>query len=957
MRKFFRTLFNSGQQGGEAKALPAPTLSVKVEGAVLSEVLDPGKPYHEGEPVPRWPEHGAAIIAATPEQLLETQAATIKRIREFCPLRAGEFDQLLMPAFLRYISWVHLLPASESHHHYGPGGLLAHGFEAAMHAARIADGKPVGTELTPTGRIQYRPRWKVAAMLGALCHDLGKPLADCGATDTARTMTWPPHAGSLYAWLQANQISHYRIYWRSGPRHERHKPLGTSIIREILGPELLAWLSDEPTQDVVNLMMVSIANGKIANNLMSVVISLADGLSVEADLKRLVERTRATGQGGGQSAAALVAAEIKRLLETNSISINRPGAALWVTTVGVFGLYPAFIEQLMGGLVRKNISGLPANPLDIADLLISTGFAEASPNEEVGGKATSPTWDLSVDMVDAKSGQVLARPALRALKFASWEAIAGALPQPTPQAATVTSPHMTEARKAEIAAAVGVVSAPQSLASATGGAAPAAAGAEAASAAATAAESAANQNVTQPAVAVVPSAIASSCSQCPAPVGGVAEPANQPATAAGAGEPQGGHGCPDIAQEPIPVAAGDAASVRAVESTVGGLAEAIDRLEQAGDGGIIAMEVLRRVASGQVAWGKQAFMTHDGLAVEFPAAVNEIGMSIMDALTAMCKHRWVVIDTGSDRKVSDRVFPDGENRRCLVFTGLVARTWEAIASAHPEIYTGARVQLPGDEQVVEPAAAPRPEQRQGTGNGNRGRSAGGSPMAEHAEARAREPQSERGGRMQQPAQAARPSTGPAPGPGRGQVEAEQSGRSAVTSGANRAERAQQPRPAAGQPASPVAPRPAQQASAPQAHRIPAECDSSPAAEHTPTHPRGKEDLRCTKLSELTPLKIEWINGAAYIAYSRMIMKTNDEAAAQASVTLRHLMKSLAQSNEIRMAPFVTAMATTDNPIFLFKKPISLNLEDVGDVKLNPAYAPPQWAANTLDRILERARQQ
>src|SRR5690606_14393419 len=113
-------------------------------GPQITETLDPGAPYAFGEPVPRWPERGAAVVAAHPDQLLETQRNVIQRIKSFSPLTPARFDALVLPVFRRYAEWVHLLPASEAHHHFGPGGLLAHGFEVALHAARMADGKQVG---------------------------------------------------------------------------------------------------------------------------------------------------------------------------------------------------------------------------------------------------------------------------------------------------------------------------------------------------------------------------------------------------------------------------------------------------------------------------------------------------------------------------------------------------------------------------------------------------------------------------------------------------------------------------------------------------------------------------------------------------------------------------------------------------------------------------------------------
>src|SRR5690606_7808323 len=115
--------FFRGKDAGLQGASPIPLEQV-------TQFLSPGPPLEGNDPsrpIPRWPEHGAAMIAAEPATLLETQRELLAAIRQSSPMSPAQFEALLMPVFERYAAWVHLLPASESHHHSGPGGLLAHG--------------------------------------------------------------------------------------------------------------------------------------------------------------------------------------------------------------------------------------------------------------------------------------------------------------------------------------------------------------------------------------------------------------------------------------------------------------------------------------------------------------------------------------------------------------------------------------------------------------------------------------------------------------------------------------------------------------------------------------------------------------------------------------------------------------------------------------------------------------
>lgn len=76
-----------------------------------------------------------------------------------------------------------MLPVSEHHHHSGAGGLLRHSLEVAFWAAQAAEGIIFVASGTPVGKKELEPRWRVAAALGGLFHDIGKPVSDLSITD------------------------------------------------------------------------------------------------------------------------------------------------------------------------------------------------------------------------------------------------------------------------------------------------------------------------------------------------------------------------------------------------------------------------------------------------------------------------------------------------------------------------------------------------------------------------------------------------------------------------------------------------------------------------------------------------------------------------------------------------------------------------------------------------------
>ena len=58
----------------------------------------------------------------------------------------------------------------------------------------------------PAERRDLEPRWRLAAGLAGLCHDVGKPVSDLSVSDREGRTTWRPLLESLTDWATANGI-------------------------------------------------------------------------------------------------------------------------------------------------------------------------------------------------------------------------------------------------------------------------------------------------------------------------------------------------------------------------------------------------------------------------------------------------------------------------------------------------------------------------------------------------------------------------------------------------------------------------------------------------------------------------------------------------------------------------------------------------------------------------------
>jgi len=204
----------------------------------------PATPAGADDPtIPRYPPFPRGIPVIAPADVLASQRELIAKLQDGLAFTDERFATLVRPVLGRYAAFVHLLPASEAHHHRGTGGLFRHGLEVAFYAARASQGLIFALERSPGERRALEPRWHLAAGLAGLCHDLGKPIADLAVTDRDGGTAWRPLLESLSDWAAAKSLSHYYLRWR-GERHHRHEAFGLLVLARMLTPEVTAWLAD-----------------------------------------------------------------------------------------------------------------------------------------------------------------------------------------------------------------------------------------------------------------------------------------------------------------------------------------------------------------------------------------------------------------------------------------------------------------------------------------------------------------------------------------------------------------------------------------------------------------------------------------------------------------------------------------------------------------------------------------
>ena len=328
--------------------------------------------YHwSDDEIPRYPPFMKGLPAVPPDRLLSTQSELLERIAGTAIATPQIFARFYVPAIERFASFAHLLPASQSHHHRGAGGLLRHSIEVGLWALQSADKVLLDAAKTPSQRREMEPRWQLAVFLAALCHDAGKPVTDLIVTDRDRTAIWKPIKEDLYAWATRSGIDAYFLDWREG-RSRQHTALANLIADRIIGTDALEWIEEGGTELIVWLLE-SLNGNPGPTNLVYDLVVKADQSSVERDLKTL--GVAMAGYDLGVPVERHLTDVMRRFVKEGIWLVNQPGARLWNIGGNLYLVWPSAGEEIARQVREDGIPGIPRTPDGILDMLVERQIA------------------------------------------------------------------------------------------------------------------------------------------------------------------------------------------------------------------------------------------------------------------------------------------------------------------------------------------------------------------------------------------------------------------------------------------------------------------------------------------------------------------------------------------------------------------------------------------------------
>ncbi|HDS0918348.1 TPA: helicase/relaxase domain-containing protein [Pseudomonas putida] len=314
------------------------------------------------------PQSAESLLAADHRRKL------LERIWQYTALSEAQFDRLYLDPIRRYASFVQQLPASESHHHAYPGGMLDHGLELVACSLKLRQSYLLPSGAAPEDQAAQADAWSAAIAYGALLHDIGKIAVDL-QVECQNAERWHPWHGPL------NQP--YRFRYHPGRDYKLHGTAAGLLYTQILSPALLDWLSDYP--ELWKQLLFLLADHYGHAGILGELVLQADRVSTAQNI-------------GGNPAKALQAPKHSlqhhlltglRHLVKNEFKLNQPGAAGWLAEDHLWLVSKTTTDKLRAHLLAQAVDGVPSSNIALFDELQSHGLVDATPK----GKAV---WNAIV---------------------------------------------------------------------------------------------------------------------------------------------------------------------------------------------------------------------------------------------------------------------------------------------------------------------------------------------------------------------------------------------------------------------------------------------------------------------------------------------------------------------------------------------------------------------------------
>jgi integrating conjugative element relaxase (TIGR03760 family) len=314
------------------------------------------------------PQSASSLLATPRRQRL------LEHIWQRTSLSRKQFTALYLTPLERYAELVQQFPASESHHHAYPGGMLDHGLEIVAYALKLRQSYLLPTGTTPEDQVIQAEAWTAATAYAALLHDIGKIEVDLHV-EYGDGSHWHPWHGPL--------ARPYRFRYRQDREYRLHSAATGLLYRQVLDDKILDWLSNYPP--LWSALLYVLAGQYEHAGVLGELVTQADRASV----------AQALGGDPTRAMAAPKHALQRKLLEglryllKEELKLNQPGASDgWLTQDALWLVSKTVSDKLRAHLLAQGIDGIPANNTAVFNVLQDHGMLQPTPDGKAIWRAT-----------------------------------------------------------------------------------------------------------------------------------------------------------------------------------------------------------------------------------------------------------------------------------------------------------------------------------------------------------------------------------------------------------------------------------------------------------------------------------------------------------------------------------------------------------------------------------------
>lgn len=307
------------------------------------------------------------LVAQSGATLLSTEhrQTLIVKMRRSSSVTDKVFQDHYYYALSSAAEFAQAFPASANHHHSHEGGLLDHMLEVAYNATRVCRGFIMPPNAQPEDITKHEEKWRYAAFLAALAHDLGKLIADIETVYRPSTVkdnsyiNWHPWYGAMP--VGSEYI--YRFQAKKGTSHRGlHEQLSATLLPYLITPSASSWIRSDHL--LMAQLMATVTQASHYGGVIAEIVKKSDHASTGANLGADTGTSSATVPNHQKLMTAL------KLLATNgTLKRNNPGSAIWVTENATWFSFKPSIEAARQHLIEEGHRGIPQSEHRLIQLL------------------------------------------------------------------------------------------------------------------------------------------------------------------------------------------------------------------------------------------------------------------------------------------------------------------------------------------------------------------------------------------------------------------------------------------------------------------------------------------------------------------------------------------------------------------------------------------------------------